>query len=154
MKVFLVRHGLAGGGEDPALTPKGQKRVRNVAAFLAKAGVKPARLCHSHLQRARETALILSPEVAPGVTVEEVDGLLPEDPPQQILERIEAAETDLMLVGHMPHLGMLASLLLTGTKDSATIAFARAGAACFERPDKSYGWYLDWSIRPGLLKKE
>ena len=153
MRLFLLRHGLAGTGEDPALTPKGQKRVSKVAAFLAKAEVAPTRICHSHLRRAKETAELAGRVVAPGVALEEIDGLLPEDDPHKARDVIENSATDLMLVGHMPHLGMLASLLLTGRKDGVGISFARAGVVCFERPEKSYGWYLDWSIRPGLIKK-
>jgi phosphohistidine phosphatase len=152
MQLFLVRHGLAGSGDDPSLTPKGQKRVQRVAEFLGKAGVRSERLIHSHLKRAIETAEILAPIVAPGVELEEVDGLQPESPPRIALALIEQMKTDAMLVGHMPHLGFLAAHLLTGRDDGAIIEFRRAGAICLEREDAEYVWALNWSIRPGLLK--
>ena len=97
MKLFLVRHGLAGNGDDPSLTPKGQKKVRRIAEFLGSAGVRAERVIHSHLKRAIETAEIIAPFVAPGFELEEIDGLQPESPTRIALGLIEELTKDTML---------------------------------------------------------
>jgi broad specificity phosphatase PhoE len=54
--IYLVRHGekAADGGKDPALTPQGQARARNIAAQLAGAGIR--RIYSTDTQRTQQTA--------------------------------------------------------------------------------------------------
>jgi phosphohistidine phosphatase len=46
-----------------------------------------------------------------GIDSAEGDGLAPNDDPTTWVQRIASEPADLMLVGHLPHLGWLASVL-------------------------------------------
>jgi phosphohistidine phosphatase len=56
-----------------------------------------------------------------------------------------------MLVGHLPHLSRLASLLLTGSADNAVINFKNSGFGCLERDEDNH-WGITWILPPGILK--
>jgi phosphohistidine phosphatase len=55
-----------------------------------------------------------------------------------------------MIVGHLPFLSKLASLLLTGSESSETVAFKQGGIVCLKCKDKNL-WQIDWMITPELL---
>ena len=118
MALYLVQHGLATTeADDPArpLTEQGRDDVTRVAAHAVEhLGVRPARVIHSGKTRARQTAEIWAALLAVA-DIEEADGLAPNDDPAEWAERVASAGgADLMLVGHLPHLGRLTGLLLTG----------------------------------------
>jgi phosphohistidine phosphatase len=56
---------------------------------------------------------------------------------------------NIMLVGHLPHLGKLASLLLCGDENAGLISFRMGGALCLER-DGAGKWSVQWMIIPDL----
>src|SRR6267154_2788646 len=67
MRLYLLRHGIAvahgtpGVAEtDRPLTPKGEKRVRQIAEGLERLGIEPDRILTSPLPRARRTAEIVA----------------------------------------------------------------------------------------------
>ena len=51
-----------------------------------------------------------------------------------------------MVVGHMPHLGKLASLLLTGHGDRQLIGFQQGGLVAVEQTDT--GWVVALVLPP------
>lgn len=136
MQLFLVRHGEASPGEPGhrddlrPLTPQGRAQVRAMREGLKRLGVRFDELRHSPLLRAVETAELLmgrlegesivEPRLAQGLDVDLLGSLRG--------ERVA-------LVGHMPHLGELASLLVFGWKpierpqDLGPLAIG-AGAMC------------------------
>ena len=71
---------------------------------------------------------------------------------QRAVNHARLAETteDIMLVGHLPHLSKLSSLLLTGNEDLEIIEFIMAGIVCLER-DKSGRWTVRWMITPETI---
>ncbi|MHC4542753.1 MAG: histidine phosphatase family protein, partial [Planctomycetota bacterium] len=81
------------------------------------------------------------------------DGLAPNDDVGAIRDEIEAAQRAVMLVGHLPFLGKLASLLLTGSESAETVAFKQAGIVCLERRDTD-GWQLAWMVTPEILSEQ
>ncbi len=121
MQVYLVRHGEASvppGGSERILTDRGRDQARRIAACLAGRGAAPAVIRHSTRIRARETAEILAAALG-DVPLEEITGLAPEDPVSGIAAMVAGTDQDLMLVGHLPHLDLLASQLVAGTSDVA-----------------------------------
>jgi len=54
-----------------------------------------------------------------------------------------------MLVGHLPHLSRLSSLLLVGDPEKNIIAFRMAGIVCLRREEEN--WSVSWMIIPDLL---
>ena len=121
MRVYLVRHGEASvppGGSERVLTDRGREQVRLIGECLKSRGIAPTEVLHSRRIRARETAEILTGCM--GVShLQEIAGLAPEDPISTVAELVMRTDHDLMLVGHLPHLDLLASELVSGTKDVA-----------------------------------
>jgi phosphohistidine phosphatase len=62
----------------------------------------------------------------------------------------DSANEDIMLVGHLPHLGRLASLLLAGDPERHVVSFRMAGVVCLERGENG-NWSLKWMITPDVL---
>jgi phosphohistidine phosphatase len=121
MQVYLVRHGEASvppGGSERVLTDRGRDQVKRIAECLATRGVAPTVIRHSTRIRARETAEILTAALG-DIPLEEIEGLAPEDPVSAIATMVGETDHDQMLVGHLPHLDLLASQLVSGTKNVA-----------------------------------
>lgn len=79
---YLLRHGqsefnaqerAAGGGVDTPLTDLGREQARQVADFVSHLPVKPSRVYHSHLSRARDTAKIVNEAL--GLEIGEAAGI-------------------------------------------------------------------------------
>jgi phosphohistidine phosphatase len=62
---------------------------------------------------------------------------------------IESAEEPIMLVGHLPHMARLASLLLSGNPNRETVRFRNAAIVCLEKVEDA--WVLVWAISPDIL---
>ena len=129
VRLYLVQHGLAKSErEDPErpLSGQGTADVARVARWAVEvAGVRPARVVQSGKTRARQTAEVWAGLL--GVGVEEADGLAPNDDPARWAERLGPSSDDLLLVGHLPHLGRLSALLLIGSPDPPLIRFRPGG---------------------------
>ena len=54
---------------------------------------------------------------------------------------------DIMLVGHLPHLSRLSSLILTGDKDRNVIDFKMGGVVCLKKSEDGK-WSVEWMITP------
>lgn len=74
-----------------------------------------------------QTAWVLAEYLHPDKGVAESDGLNPMDEPEIWAERLSSVQEDIMLVGHLPHLGRLAALLVCGNKDRKVVNFKTAG---------------------------
>ncbi|MCS7281443.1 MAG: phosphohistidine phosphatase SixA [Desulfobacterota bacterium] len=152
MIVYLCQHGEAKPeSEDPnrSLTDKGKKDVTRVGEYLLTSGIQVSQILHSGKLRARETAEILSQFVKPALGIKEVKGLNPLDDPTEIAEIINGAKDPLMIVGHMPNLGSLSSLLILGSKDREVVRFSFGAVIGLLKTDK--GWVVESIIRPENL---
>ncbi len=148
MDFFLVRHGDArSSSEDPRrpLSPRGLEEVETVARAAA-GRIAVSAIFHSDKLRARQTAEIFGRFVSAENGVRQITGLAPEDDPWIVKAELESAAAPLMLVGHLPHLARLASLLLTGQSERQTVDFSTATIVClsWERG----AWSISWSISP------
>jgi phosphohistidine phosphatase len=152
MKLYLVQHGKAATKEtDPTrpLTEEGRSDVRKVAEF-----IKPLSLCadclwHSDKARAAQTAEILASVVKAKKGTLQRQGLAPNDDVSALKNEISSAEDDIMIVGHLPFLGKLASLLVAGRETAEVVEFKQGGIVCLERRDEK--WRINWMITPELL---
>ena len=154
MKLYLVRHGEHVSEDlDPRrpLSEKGLRDVRRVGEFLiGQKDFRVEQIFHSPKQRALETAQALAKYLNPAKGVFESEGLLPMDDPSDWAYRISQTREDTMLVGHLPFMARLASLLLCGRFDVVDVDFQTGSVVCLERK-VSGGWMLVWSVNPGLL---
>ncbi len=147
MKVFLVRHGKAEAVEiDPekGLSQDGRKGVGQLANLLREEEVD--RIFHSGKLRAEQTAEIL----AEGLGLESPmmkTGLKPNDDAQAIADDLEFEDENVMLVGHLPFVDVLANLLLPGN-DKDPFSIPTATAIILENREGE--WHLDALLSPNL----
>ena len=153
MRLYLMQHGKAKPKEedsDRSLTDEGRSEVLRVADFLARtAPMQSVPIKHSGKTRARQTAEALAGTLG-AATVEETDGLAPLDDPAIWAERLGETDREAGLVGHLPHLARLTSLLLVGDLAPEIVEFSNAGMVCLSR-DEDGRWALLWSVVPALL---
>ncbi|THJ23327.1 MAG: phosphohistidine phosphatase SixA [Nitrospira sp. CG24E] len=162
MDCLLLRHGIAverdewdGADGDRPLTERGKQRVREVGAGLNRLGLQPTHVWSSPLIRAIETAKIVHRSLHLRPAVQVVEALLPDAPPDRLLSILHdlPPESCLLCVGHEPHLGRVASLLLTG-KPTQAFPFKKAGACRIElvAPVKPGRGILRWWLTPSQLR--
>jgi phosphohistidine phosphatase len=148
MRLYLVQHGQAKAeDEDPErpLTTDGAEDVARVARrAIEQLGVRPHQVVHSGKTRARQTAEVWARLL--DVDGEQSDALAPNDDATVWVGRIADENADLMLVGHLPHLARLATLLLTGAVDPPIIQFQQGGLVALERSDA--GWMVGVVLPP------
>jgi phosphohistidine phosphatase len=152
MKLYLVQHAKAASEEDDpqrGLTEEGRGETERIAAFIKPLNLQVEYLWHSGKKRAEQTAQILSEAVnAKTLTVQ--DGLGPNDDVKAFEEKIVSSEADMMIVGHMPFLGKLASLLLTSLESARMIRFKNSGIVCLNYSDDNQ-WQFDWAITAEII---
>jgi phosphohistidine phosphatase len=154
MRLYLVRHGEAKPErEDPErhLSARGREDVRRIARFLKPLGLEVRAIWHSGKPRAEETAIILSESVAARKGLAEKSGLAPEDDVELADDAIGRSGGDLMIVGHLPFMGALAALLLTGKCEVDPIAFPTAAVLCLDRPEPDGLWHVTWMVTPEIV---
>ena len=78
------------------------------------------------------------------------EGLAPNDNVTLLKDELISGRKDIMIVGHLPFLSKLASLLLTNSESSNTVAFKNGGIVCLNCSDDNQ-CQLQWMIIPELL---
>lgn len=153
MVLYLVQHAEAKREEeDPArdLTDKGRRDIEGVAQHLRGLEVQVRQILHSGKTRALSTANILAEYLKPPAGVAEANGLAPLDDPSIWAGRIAGMDEDILLVGHLPHLGRLAAMLLCGDRDRSVINFQMGGVVRLRRLEAG-PWAVDWMIVPDII---
>ena len=152
MRLFLVRHGEAlpkTADSLQPLSPEGKRCASLAADALLRAAARPVALLHSEKTRAVQTAAIISNGLPGHPPAQLRKGLAPEDPVDGWVTEAALARTDMVLVGHMPFLPRLASLLVAKDQERAHFAFETGGVLCLERID--YGaWVVRFLFAPSL----
>jgi phosphohistidine phosphatase len=148
--IYLMRHADAVSDEENPVRPlskKGRDQVARVCAFLRKIqGFKPAEIWHSPLARSRETAQLLANGINQPAPVMLINGISPDDDPSRIAAVLETADIDVAVVGHEPHLGVLASLMVHGAECSGIFyPFPKASVLALSREGKR--WRSEWLVR-------
>ena len=154
MTLFLVQHGKAKPEtEDPerSLTEQGAEIVRRMAEWAAQVGLDVDQIQHSGKRRAEQTAMIFAKRLSPPKGVNAVKGLSPKDDVNQVAASLRSDQGSIMLVGHLPHLSRLVSLLLTGNPEIEVVRFRNAGIVCLTQLEGQ--WAVDWVMQPDLLWK-
>lgn len=153
MLFYLIQHGDAKREEeDPSrpLSEKGIMDVKGVASHISRLNIEVEEVLHSSKLRAKQTAEIISEKLKIKKGISETDSLSPLDDVSIWAERLKTRNDSLMLVGHLPHLGKLASLLLCDEKERNVVSFKMGGIVCLKRDDAG-SWSLQWMITPETL---
>ena len=152
LDLIFLRHGLAdwpnwkGSDDDRPLTEEGKKETHQVAAFLAKLGVKPRKIFTSPLPRASQTAeiaaehlqapLVISDLLAKGFNVRKLSQLL------------EKAKIDsVMLVGHEPDFSRVIEKLTGGD-----VKLRKSGVVRLRLDRDKMKGQLHWLLPPIICK--
>jgi len=160
--LYLVRHGIADdptdgmSDADRALTSAGARKMTSAARGLRQLGIVPDLVLSSPLRRAEETAALLARVLVPKRTVEIYPPLAPGHTTAEIIKGLHAYRRarNVVLVGHQPGLGDLASHLLTGSDSLLPLPFKKGGAAAIEvdaLPPRAAG-ALAWFVTPKQLR--
>lgn len=159
VKLFLVRHGIAVdriGSDirsdfDRYLTPEGFKECEQVAAGLARLGVKPEIFITSPLVRAKQTADVFSAGLTKSSSprLEICRALAPGGKFSEILAAVPKDVEQVMFFGHEPDMSNFAQHLLASDVE---IPFKKS-AVCRIDVDKippEDAGVLKWFITPKL----
>ena len=152
MNIYIVRHGEAVSERlDPErpLTSSGREEVERVARMAAAKNVQVSALFHSGILRAKQTAEILAAHLQFTPDVQQLSGLMPQDDPTIAKAELEAAESPIMLVGHLPHLNRLIALLASGDAESEVMEFPPATMVCCSNDGSK--WKIAWTLTPRSL---
>lgn len=153
MKLYLVQHAKAAPKEiDPerALTKEGRQELQKIAAFVKLLNLSVEYLWHSGKKRAAQTAELLAEVIRINQGKAARDDLGPTDEVTALSDELNQLQQDVMIIGHLPFLSKLTSLLLTASESADTVVFKNAGIVCLNRSEENR-WQLDWIVIPELL---
>lgn len=128
MQLWIMRHGEAGWHQtdrERALTETGQEMVGRTGQHIAENPLHPARIWTSPYLRARQTADILAGIL--NCPVDEKPFITPDDDPAACLDALLAyPDSSLLLVSHMPFVGIVSTLLVDGHRQGMPFLTAQA----------------------------
>jgi phosphohistidine phosphatase len=155
MDLYLMQHGQStSDAENPErpLTVAGRAAVQRIAARARAAGVRVGHCVHSGKLRAEQTAGVLVSEIGVAASVEARPGLAPNDPVAPTAQWLRGVSEHqaLALVGHLPFLDRLASLLVAGDEDAQVVRFRMGGLVKLEPKQDRDGFAVAWAIPPDL----
>jgi phosphohistidine phosphatase len=153
MLLYLSQHADARNKEeDPQrdLTEKGRLDIEAVAHHLKRLNIEVQQIFHSGKTRAQTTAQILAAHLQPRAGLTATSGLAPLDDPEIWAQRVADLQENILLVGHLPHMGKLAALLMSGDKNKSVINF-QMGSVIELRRMEPQQWALDWMIVPANI---
>ena len=144
--VIIVHHADA---VDPAidaqrpLSESGRAQAASVAESLRAHGVKPDCIWHSGKLRSRQTAESIWKICNPLAEFSAIRGLLPDDPPDWIRDRLTGEARQVVVVGHFPHLPRVVQAM---KRDAGTgsFDFPVHGAIALEEVDDR--WIERWRV--------
>lgn len=164
MQLCLLRHAKAEMVISPdsqvdakrALTPEGERKMRQVAAGMVSMDLKIEVILSSPYVRARQTAEIAARALGLMESLVLTDSLAAVAGPAEVVEVINArhsARQTILLVGHEPNLGQLASLLLSGRENGLGILFKKAALMSLSSEELKRGKcaVLEWFLTPKQL---
>ena len=155
MAVYLMQHGEATTEAENAarpLTETGRAAVERVAARAKAADVRIDRCVHSGKLRAEQTAEVLVGAIGSERSIEPRDGLAPNDPVAPVADWLRAAAegSSIAVVGHLPFLDRLASLLITDDENTQVIEFRMGGLVKLVPKSEGPGFTVAWLLAPEI----
>ena len=92
-----------------------------------------------------ETAEEIAPFLRGPAELMKRPGLAPDDSPSAMAKHLVKAKHDVMIVGHEPFIGRLASQLLVSRASTPVLRLRKPCIACLERDDDGV-WRLSWML--------
>jgi phosphohistidine phosphatase len=150
MAFYIVQHSLSlPKDQDPekGLAPEGIEDVRRIAEVAQNYGVKVERIVHSGKKRALQTAEILADVLKPGAGIEEIGGINPLDDVAAFAAQVDFS-ANTMVVGHLPFLERLTSLLIRGQPEPIVFKLQNGGILCLDRIENQDTPAIKWALMP------
>lgn len=116
-----------------------------MANLLRRLNIRPAMIWHSARVRAVQTAQIVAGALKCRPRLVEQAGLDPDSRVKPAVRAVGRGREDLLIVGHEPHMGKLATRLLTGRKAASPLDFSKAAVACLAA-GRGGKWALEWLL--------
>ena len=164
MNIHLLRHGIAAPlaeendfrDEKRRLTPEGELKLRRAAQGLKLLQVSFDLIASSPLIRAKETAELVAEVLKYKAPIDIWDELEPEGSAESVCSRLlpHVQKGSLLLVGHQPSIGVLASYLLTGNSNRS-LPFKKGSIFSLEMtelPPAGIG-NLNWMLSSRMLRQ-
>ncbi len=145
--ILLVHHGDAVGPEGDPMRPLssvGRAATERLADLAARSGAKPDVIWHSGKLRARQTAELYWKACNPFAPLTAERGLLPDDPPQWIRDRLAGETRSILVAGHMPYMPRLLAALVGEHGGSRAGTFPLHGCVALEVDGD--GWKEIWRL--------
>jgi len=138
MNIFLLRHGIAveaGTGafnkdSERTLTPKGERKLWQVADAIAALEISFGVILTSPYVRARQTAEIIGEALDAKKKLETSEDLTPGGSAKKLIDYINSlkpAPENVLLVGHEPFMSEFVSLLISGDSHGASVLMKKGG---------------------------
>ncbi len=153
MEIYLVQHGEAKSEEEDShrpLTEAGRSEVAAVAVALKRHALHVSAIWHSGKLRAKQTAVEFADALEPDDGIHEKPGIGPRDDPERMAETLGSLDVPTMVVGHLPYLSRLVSLLTVDDPDREIVRFHQGGVLCLGRTGE--GWRIAWYLTPQLAE--
>ena len=153
MALFLVQHGRSAPKDiDPqrGLTDLGREETIRMAAVARGYRIPVQKIVHSGKKRAEQTAVIYQEALALKTPIEAISGINPMDEVQPFAATIDPGN-NLLVVGHLPFMEKLVSLLTTGSPDTRVYRFQNSGIVCLDMQyegDRAPDWFIKWTLNP------
>lgn len=152
MALYLVQHGKALPKDiDPeqGVSEEGIEKVNLIAGVAKNYHVRVTKILHSGKKRAAQTAMLLADTLMPPQGVSESAGLNPLDDVSALAPQLDPGG-HLMLVGHLPFMERLVSLLTTGEQGHTIFKFQNGGIVCLDREKEGEHWFIKWALMPEI----
>ncbi len=158
MRLYLVRHAEAlskSANPDRPLSAAGVRETELLRQLLLRFNLGIEAIWHSPKARSAQTAGILAPGVRcrKGLVVRK--DVRPASKPRHVIPELQRVRGDIMIVGHLPHLGRLAADLLGWKHADESMDW---GKPCIVALERKADWKLLWSLGPQevrtILKKQ
>lgn len=159
MNLYILRHGIAadlthGRDADRPLTPKGRRKMRQIAEAIERLDLGIKRILTSPYARARETAEIVAKRLKLKEALVFAEELTPGGTFRELVQRLKdpgAHAEDILLVGHEPCLSGFISLLTANT--SLRLKLKKGGLCKLSVDELKQGRCatLEWLLTPDQL---
>ena len=105
------------------------------------------KIYHSGKMRAHQTAEIFAEKLIVNGDVIPIDGINPKDSAEAFAKKIANLKPNTMIVGHLPFMAKLVSLLVTGKEEPILVAYRPASVVCLVQDEEKH-WHIGWMLRP------
>ena len=155
MDLYLMQHGEAtteAEDSERPLSESGRAAVQRVSARARAAGVHVGVCVHSGKLRAEQSAQLFMEQLGGHAEVSAREGLAPKDAVARTAQwlRTTTEHDAIAVIGHLPFLDRLASLLVAGDEEAQVVRFRMGGLVKLEPKDKGEGFAVAWVLPPEL----